>query len=223
MSAWHYQHNGESKGPVTDEQLKALCEAGVVTVATAVWQQGYADWMALGDTDFQYIAQAGPPTIGRSGVSGAHGTHKIIVGDYEVENISMWGYFKRCLTSKYFGFEGRARRKEYWSFALFYVITFFVVIFVGLALDFVAGNIVPGDPDSRPIFTTAAPMIFFLGMLLPSLAVLVRRIHDLGLTGWLVLIGLIPLGALALFIMALIPTQFGPNKHGPAPKAPPGV
>jgi len=242
MPDWHYQHRGEAKGPVTDDQLKALCDAGVVSVSTPVWRQGFVDWTTLGDTDFSYVHQSsrtvaagGSGSVPRAGSGHGAGhvsdrasapTERYLRGSvdeaYDVDDLSMWRFFVRCLTERYAMFTGRARRKEYWSFVLFYIVTVVAIFLGGSLIDAAVGNIGPENVRSAPVVTLAGYILFSLAMLIPGLSVLVRRLHDIGLSGWLVLIGIIPLGGLALLIMALIPTQFGPNRHGPAPLAPPG-
>src|SRR3954468_6698136 len=58
------------------------------------------------------------------------------------ESTGLWSYFTRTLTSNYANFRGRARRKEYWGFVLFYTILLMIVFGVGVALDSSAGNLV---------------------------------------------------------------------------------
>jgi uncharacterized membrane protein YhaH (DUF805 family) len=226
MSDWHYQHNGETKGPVDDAQLQALAEAGVVNLATPVWKTGYANWIPLSQSDFSGLARVGPPvTAGAGGAALAANQPGSGAGEYVVDDLSMWGFFTRALTQRYVQFTGRARRKEYWSYVLFWIIIFVALSIVGAAIDFAVGNFGP-DPDRppRPIVMMIVLLLFYLGTLLPGIAITVRRLHDIGFTGWLILISFIPyVGAIALLVMMVIPTSFGPNKHGPAPKAPRAV
>lgn len=105
----------------------------------------------------------------------------------------------------YVGFSGRARRKEYWMFYLFYVI-FYIVAAI---LDGVVGTFV---------FT----LIYSLGLFLPSLAVLVRRLHDTNRSGWWVLLLLLPIiGAIVIFIFTLLEGTKGDNNFGSDPKLEP--
>jgi uncharacterized membrane protein YhaH (DUF805 family) len=116
---------------------------------------------------------------------------------------------RACLT-QYAGFAGRARRSEYWWFALFA----FVVYVVAALLDAVVG---------AQVFSVVAG----LGLLLPSIAVGVRRLHDTGRSGWWWLIGLVPfVGGIVLLVFACLDGEPGPNRFGPSPKpvlAYPGV
>lgn len=222
MSDWHYVQNGETRGPVDDGQLKALAEAGVVTIATPVWKTGYSDWIPLSQSDFAFKDSAAPAvTSGARGAAlGAGAGYE--AGDVEVDDQSMFRFFTRALTERYLRFTGRARRKEYWSYILFWVIAFVLVLVAGVAIDFAMGNIGPHhELRPQPVATAVLMGLFYLGTLLPSLAITVRRLHDIGLSGWLILISFIPyVGAIALIVMMCLPTNFGPNKHGPAPKNP---
>jgi uncharacterized membrane protein YhaH (DUF805 family) len=103
--------------------------------------------------------------------------------------------------SKYVDFSGRARRTEYWFWALFLV--------VGL----VAASILDGI-----IGVAAFNLLFTLGTFLPSLAMSVRRLHDIDRSGWWLLITFIPIiGVIILFIWALMESTAGENKYGAEP------
>lgn len=105
-------------------------------------------------------------------------------------------------------FTGRARRTEFWMFALINLL-----ISLGLAL---IGAIVGGRLVLQSLYS--------LAVLIPSLAVSVRRLHDTNRTGWWMLIGLIPLiGAIVLLVFAVQDSQVGDNQYGPNPKAAPAA
>jgi len=111
---------------------------------------------------------------------------------------------------KYTEFTGRARRKEYWMFVLFNIIISVVLSII----DRVIGNPEMG----LGILGT----LYALAVLLPSLAVGVRRLHDTGRSGWWLLIGLIPcIGFIVLIIFTVQDSQPGDNQYGPNPKATP--
>lgn len=106
----------------------------------------------------------------------------------------------------YVGFQGRARRKEYWMFALFSVIVSFVLGFVGGLINQSFGMILG--------------YLYGLAVLLPSLAVAVRRLHDTGRSGWTILLGLIPLvGAIILLVFVCQDSQESDNQYGSNPKS----
>jgi len=132
------------------------------------------------------------------------------------EPTGLWSYFWRGLTTNYVNFSGRARRKEFWGFCLFWTIGLAVVIGVGLSVDLSRGD-VEGGGDA-PIVMLCLIGLFFLLTFLPWVALIVRRLHDLGLTGWLAILCFLPyVGGLATLVFALIPTQAGGNKWGPVP------
>lgn len=109
-------------------------------------------------------------------------------------------YFLSAL-KKYADFSGRARRKEYWMFILFYFI-----IYITLAIV-----------DSL-IGTMFLALIFVLAMLVPSISIAARRLHDTGRTGWWQLIGLIPLIGAIVLIVFLVQDSHEENQYGPNPK-----
>lgn len=108
---------------------------------------------------------------------------------------------------KYVTFSGRARRSEYWWFFLFQVVVSVVASLLDTAL------FRSGDSTTGPISILAA-----LALLLPSLAVTVRRLHDGGRSGWWILIGLIPLIGTIVLIVFLVKDSVPDNEHGPSPK-----
>lgn len=103
----------------------------------------------------------------------------------------------------YVVFEGRARRKEYWMFYLFNSIFAVILIGIGVLLH----------------LSTLLESIYSLAILLPSLAVGTRRLHDIGKTGWWQLISLIPIvGAIVLIVFWCQDSQPNENKFGLNPK-----
>jgi uncharacterized membrane protein YhaH (DUF805 family) len=111
---------------------------------------------------------------------------------------------------KYAVFSGRARRREYWLFFLFNVLISVVLT----VLDSVTGTY------SAHIGVGLLSGIYTLAVLIPGIAVSVRRLHDTNRTGWWLLIGLVPLiGIIVLLIFMVQDSQQGDNQYGPNPKA----
>ena len=111
---------------------------------------------------------------------------------------------------KYAVFGGRARRSEYWYFFLFNII-----ISVLLAL-------VDGMTGSLDMATGIGLLggIYALAVLVPGIAVTVRRLHDTGRSGWWILIAFVPLiGAIVLLVFMVTAGQSGSNEYGADPKA----
>lgn len=110
---------------------------------------------------------------------------------------------------KYAVFEGRSRRREYWWFAL---VNFLVAVALG-TLDVALGTY--SAESDVGLFSG----LYMLAVLVPGIAVTVRRLHDTNRSGWWVLIGFIPLvGAIVLIVFALLDSQPGANRYGPNPK-----
>ena len=120
-------------------------------------------------------------------------------------------WYLDILRNHYADFDGRARRKEYWMFAL-------VNIGVYLSVSAVAG-ILSWMWEPLGWLPMLAYLVFALAVAVPSLALTVRRLHDTGKTGWLVLIGLIPLVGLVLLYFMILEGDPGPNEYGPDPKS----
>ncbi|OQY23195.1 MAG: hypothetical protein B6I37_05835 [Desulfobacteraceae bacterium 4572_35.2] len=103
----------------------------------------------------------------------------------------------------YAGFSGRARRQEYWMFLLFNMI-------IAVVLGFIEGLF--GSPG-------ILGSIYSLAVLVPSIAVSMRRLHDTGRSGWWMLIGFVPLiGAIVLLIFFVQDSMQSSNQYGPSPK-----
>ena len=106
-------------------------------------------------------------------------------------------WFMNCLKN-YANFQGRARRKEYW---------FFVLVYIGLSI--VAGII---DGVLGTYYVVSG--ILMLAMIIPSLSVAVRRLHDTGRTGWWYLIAFVPFGAFVLIYWFASDTKPETNQWG---------
>ena len=123
---------------------------------------------------------------------------------------------------KYADFSGRARRSEFWLFSLFIAI----VEIVYFALMGATGNFDPsnyGAINGVGMALAGLFTIFVLAVIVPSLAVTFRRLHDTNRSAWWLLISFIPvLGALVLLVFYFLPGTSGPNAFGPDPKGSPG-
>jgi uncharacterized membrane protein YhaH (DUF805 family) len=110
---------------------------------------------------------------------------------------------KSCF-KKYATFSGRAARSEYWYFSLFTCLCY--VVATVLDISFLKN-------DNQPL-----NLIFTLVLFLPSLAVWVRRLHDINMRGWWALISLIPIiGIIVMLILACIKGTDGDNRFGTDP------
>lgn len=121
-------------------------------------------------------------------------------------------WYLKVVRDNYANFEGRARRQEYWMFTLINVLIFFVLAFVsGLLAD-------SGDASVIPIIIIG---VYFLAILVPSIAVTVRRLHDTGKSGWYYLLSFIPyIGGIIMLVFTVQNGDVGLNQYGPDPKNP---
>jgi len=111
-------------------------------------------------------------------------------------------YYLDCLKTKYFCFSGRARRKEYWMFAL---VNFVITLVLGFIDQKFTGGILQ--------------FVYGIAVLLPCLGVCVRRLHDIGKTGWWLLICLVPIvGPIVFLVFMCLDSKPGTNEYGPNPK-----
>jgi uncharacterized membrane protein YhaH (DUF805 family) len=113
-------------------------------------------------------------------------------------------WYLDVVKNKYATFGGRARRQEYWMF-------FLINLLIALGIGIVEGIIGLGG---------ILGMLYALAMLIPGIAVSVRRLHDTGRSGWWLLIGLVPfIGWIVVLVFMVLDSQPGDNAYGANPKA----
>lgn len=107
-------------------------------------------------------------------------------------------WFLDPIKNKYFDFTGRATRQEFWMYVLSYVILY-------VAISLVA----------NVIGLSVLAILFALGVLAPSVAITARRLHDIGMSGWWQLVGLVPLlGLVIIIVLTARPGEAGSNQYG---------
>ena len=111
-------------------------------------------------------------------------------------------WYLDVLQKKYAQFEGRAHRTEFWMFFLFYILIAFALAIVGM--------IGHGLQYLYPLYV--------LAMFVPVLAVSARRLHDIGKSGWMQLVGLIPCVGAIILIIWFVEDSHPDNQYGPNPK-----
>ena len=126
-------------------------------------------------------------------------------------------WYLSVVRDNYANFDGRARRKEYWMFALFNVIFSFIAMIVdnilGTTFGFGEGNAQMSMPYGW-IY-----ILYCLAMIIPSFAVFIRRLHDVDKSGWWLFLALIPfVGVIWLFVLTCIDGNPSANIYGPSPK-----
>ncbi|MFN2746778.1 MULTISPECIES: DUF805 domain-containing protein [Bacillus] len=139
-------------------------------------------------------------------------------------------WYWKCLKN-YADFEGRARRKEYWMFCLFNALICFTLFILSIIIVGIltAGITTAAGFDGYQVGYVAGYgggmlgyiliILYQLAVLVPSLAVGVRRLHDIGKSGWWIFIGFIPLvGAIILLIFYCQDSEKNDNQYGVNPK-----
>ena len=138
---------------------------------------------------------------------------------------------------RYADFSGRSRRMEYWSFALLNAVIYLVLVAIMMAGGFpiaammgpMSGQQAQMEPPG-PVFWLGAGLLglYALGIIVPSIAVVVRRLHDRDMSGWwylgVIVASMIPIvgmiAGLAFLVLMFLPGTPGPNRFGPDPKDP---
>lgn len=121
--------------------------------------------------------------------------------------------FKKCMTTDFANFSGRARRREYWLFTLAMAIVSVILEVLSAVAGLTQSAILIG-------LVTFIALVICIAFLIPSIAVTVRRLHDINKSGLWILIGLVPfVGALVLLVFTVLDGTVGENQYGPDPKA----
>ena len=124
-------------------------------------------------------------------------------------------WYLKVVKENYANFDGRARRKEYWMFVLIYMI----VLIIAMVLDGALGlGFDMGYGVTAPYGWLYS--IVALVHLIPAWGVLVRRLHDVGKSGWFMLISLVPIiGGIWLLVLLCTDGDSSENAYGPSPKS----
>ena len=119
--------------------------------------------------------------------------------------------FKNCVVYKYADFEGRASRGEYWRFMLSYQLIVAIILFICAAISCVT----PVSGTTGVALGLVALFILSIGFIIPGVAVAVRRLHDVGWSGWPVLLALVPfVGIPVVLILMALPGKTVSNRFG---------
>lgn len=121
--------------------------------------------------------------------------------------------------NKYATFTGRARRSEYWWFTVCYYALGFIfnIAQLGMYVQLMSGELSYNNPSYTIMLM--ASVVIGLGLFLPALAVTVRRLHDIGKSGWNLLWSLIPIvGVIIVLVWMCQDSDVVANKYGESPK-----
>lgn len=214
---WFYAINGEQKGPIDGAELDLLTGVSTIGPDTLVWRDGMTDWQPASEVlpDIHipegWPKRAAPPPppppsaapapTDMPASEGAPSYEEWMATDHPTEFMDC---VKTCF-NKYAHFRGRARRPELWYFVLFNFL-------VSIGLNIVDGMIFGFGSD-----VSLFGGLYSLAVLVPSLAVGARRLHDIGRSGWWLLVALIPLiGWIILIIWYASRGDDQDNEYGPA-------
>ena len=128
------------------------------------------------------------------------------------QNYNMIDWWKKVYLKNYANFSGRARRAEFWYFTL----ASFLIYIIFAVLTAITGVAIDGSPLLAIVFA-----IFYLSLIILTLAVTVRRLHDINKSGWYYFISLIPLvGSIILLVWLFTDGDRFVNNYGDDPKNP---
>lgn len=199
---WYYALGSEQHGPVGEDQMLAMMHEGRLWPETMVWTSGMEDWIPLGQTSLAARMQAPDDPDGPPHPPPDYGGAMLYWSDNRPLVTTLMEAVTTCF-SKYVTFSGRANRYEYWYYILF-------VVIVSMVTSVIDGIIFGFADQVNPLNA-----IWSLATLLPSIAVLSRRLHDIGRSAWWILIVFVPLvGIIVLLVFACTRGDDGPNQYG---------
>lgn len=220
---WWYAADNQKFGPYTASEFKALAISGKIIAAHLVWKQGFTKWVPASSIK-GFIPQNTPPPLPTD--NGCPSDSSKVIEDRGHANVEQIGRQQAERNEEKFAsseswawndsrwyldviqhyavFNGRTGRKAYWMFVLYNFIVAFTISSVGHFLDVSLGG---GSKLSEGLY-----IFYNLGVFLPATALAVRRMHDIGRSGWWILF---PVVNVVFFCMK---GHAGENKYGPDPK-----
>lgn len=191
---WYYAVEGNSVGPVSQSEFDALVATGTIRNETLVWQEGMEDWLPYGRAGAPVAQNEAPP----------HPAMSTLQDPARSDANTFLGALKDGL-ARYVDFKTRSTRSQFWWWTLWSVI-------ISIATSILDSTL--GMGDTGPIGLLAS-----LALFLPSLAVAIRRLHDIGRTGWWYLIVFLPIiGWIVLIVFFCKKTREEVNQWGAPPR-----
>lgn len=194
ITQWYYAVEGTSHGPVNQAEFEQLVNVGAIRSDTLVWQEGMTDWLPYsraGGTDGAAPMQPHTP------ISDAQDPARPDANTF-------LGALKDGF-ARYVDFKSRSTRSQFW----WWVLWCFLIGFTAGLVDSTLGTV-----DTGPVSRLTS-----LVTLIPSIALAIRRLHDIGRSGWWLLIGLIPfVGWIVLIVFHCTKTQETANQWGVPPQ-----
>lgn len=223
-SQWYYLAPSEKqKGPVSHEEALKLYARGNIGRRTLVWCQGMESWGAF-EEKFEGIIPPAPPKAQiKTGPSAALPLQRSAPDYIQVDdagatpNSPLSPQTDQPAThieqNRFFSFRGRVGREIYWEWLILFFIAQLIVVYGAMSVVSEAG------PDIADAAASGASLIASLILAWPTLAISVKRWHDINLSGWMVLINLVPLigWICSLICNGFIAGTDGPNRYGHKP------
>ncbi|MCB8840746.1 DUF805 domain-containing protein [Aurantimonas sp. VKM B-3413] len=215
MAEWYFVEAGQQVGPHDEHDMAQFARTGRVRRDTLVWRDGMADWEPAERTELAGRIQLPPdlplvPEAARRGTEGAIGVRPMgqsgaaASAPRETDRSLPGATFGEAFTrfwKRGLDFRGRASRSEFWYAQL-------AILLIGIVLAIFETFAWPGS--DQPV-----DQIFGLVTLIPSLSISVRRLHDIGKSGWNYLLLLIPVvGAIILIVFFCRRSDERPNRFG---------
>ena len=212
---WHYSNNNSPEGPVAESTIIQMIANGIIHAQTMVWREGMGAWMPLAATELAgYLAQvqSPPPFQQAAPFSSPYQPPQYTP---PVAGHAPYGPpVKLTWSQVLWSFEGRIPRSTYWAGCFIWMGIWMVVIMVGALIIGSAGH----ESDVLPILIIPA-VLLLIPYFWSALAIQVKRWHDRGKSGAMVLINLIPyIGGIWAFVeCGCLRGTLGPNQYGQDP------
>jgi uncharacterized membrane protein YhaH (DUF805 family) len=192
--------NGQKLGEFELAEVNRMLRIGEIDPGDLAWQEGLPDWVPV---QTMPGVTAGPPPLPKE----SHEPKTAISA-----NPFFWFLYS---LKNYANFNGRARRREWWSFWFLNSIAYIPLALIETSIDSKNGAEISEIQSMLFLLIFILTVVYYLGMVIPFLSVTTRRLHDIGLSAWWLLLVFTPcIGGIFLTICALIAGQQFPNKYG---------
>ena len=192
--------NGQKLGEFELDEVNHMLQGGQIDAGDLAWHEGLPDWVPVRAIPG---AVAGPPPLPN-------------FSEQSITSISANPFFWFVYSLKNYGnFNGRARRREWWSFWFLNSIAYIPLALIETSIDSRNGAEISDMQSILFLLIVIFTIVYWLGMITPFLSVTTRRLHDIGLSAWWLLLVFTPcIGGIFLTVCALISGNKFRNKFG---------